>query len=132
MSEEELDSAKALLNRMRKLAEESGETRIDAARMERVKSVKQLVVDLQRRRASPLKDPHGIHMPSVKSYRECLNLVAGILKLPSDPYWVAGQNWSAKTWQHIASPSLLKTPSWSYVAIQLPGLPNYAYSAIRF
>lgn len=37
MSEEELDSAKALLNRMRKLAEERGETRIDAARMERVK-----------------------------------------------------------------------------------------------
>ncbi|MGP9782715.1 RNA-binding protein [Arthrobacter sp. MYb211] len=37
MSEEELDSAKALLNRMRKLAEERGEPRIDAARMERVK-----------------------------------------------------------------------------------------------
>ncbi|WP_404288303.1 DUF721 domain-containing protein [Glutamicibacter arilaitensis] len=37
MSEDELDSAKALLNRMRKLAEERGDARIDAARMERVK-----------------------------------------------------------------------------------------------
>ncbi|WP_279402136.1 hypothetical protein [Arthrobacter sp. JCM 19049] len=35
-SEEEIDPAKALLNRMRRLAEERGETRIDAARMARV------------------------------------------------------------------------------------------------
>lgn len=34
--DEEMDPAKALLNRMRKLAEERGETRIDAARLARV------------------------------------------------------------------------------------------------
>ncbi|UYQ77616.1 DciA family protein [Glutamicibacter sp. JL.03c] len=33
----ELDAAKALLNRMRKLAEERGERRVDAARMEKVR-----------------------------------------------------------------------------------------------
>ncbi|MCW4466636.1 DciA family protein [Glutamicibacter sp. MNS18] len=38
--EEEIDPAKALLNRMRKLAEERGEVRIDAARMARVQQRK--------------------------------------------------------------------------------------------
>lgn len=36
----EIDAAKALLNRMRKLAEERGETRVDAARMEKVRKRK--------------------------------------------------------------------------------------------
>ena len=36
----EIDAAKALLNRMRKLADERGERRIDAARMERVRKRK--------------------------------------------------------------------------------------------
>lgn len=36
MSEQEIDPAKALLNRMRRLAEERGEPRIDAARLARV------------------------------------------------------------------------------------------------
>lgn len=39
-SEEEIDPAKALLNRMRKLAEERGEVRIDAARMARAQQRK--------------------------------------------------------------------------------------------
>lgn len=40
MSDQEIDPAKALLNRMRKLAEERGEVRIDAARMARVQQRK--------------------------------------------------------------------------------------------
>ncbi|WP_431710726.1 DUF721 domain-containing protein [Glutamicibacter uratoxydans] len=36
MSEQEIDPAKALLNRMRRLAEERGETRLDPARLARV------------------------------------------------------------------------------------------------
>lgn len=40
MFEQELDPAQALLNRMRKLAEERGETRMDAARLARVQARK--------------------------------------------------------------------------------------------
>lgn len=64
MSEEELDSAKALLNRMRKLAEERGETRIDAARMERVKKRQATRRGFAAPQGKPVegsaRDPHAI------------------------------------------------------------------------
>ena len=62
-SEEEIDPAKALLNRMRRLAEERGETRIDAARMARVQqrqAARKSGDKAPRKAADGGRDPRGI------------------------------------------------------------------------
>lgn len=58
MSEQEIDPAKALLNRMRRLAEERGEPRIDAARLARVQQ-RQASRQLGKQPANPTPGANG-------------------------------------------------------------------------